>query len=381
MLKAAGRGAIDPFVVMDVMREANALERAGASIIHMEVGQPADPAPRRVLATAAGALAGDALGYTNALGIDPLRERIARYYRETHGIDLPSRRIAVTTGSSAGFILAFTAAFEAGDRVAMAVPGYPAYRNILKALGIHCVGIPARADQNWRLDVAALESLDGPIDGLILASPANPTGVMTSAQDLAAISAWCEHRGVRLISDEIYHGISFGGPAATAAAVSPNAVVINSFSKYFGMTGWRIGWMVMPEDLCRPMECLQQNMFISTPTLSQLAAVVAFDCHAELDERVARYASNRAVLLAGLPEAGFTKLAPADGAFYLYADVSEMTDNSPDFCRRILAETGVAVTPGIDFDPEQGHTAIRFSFAGSTAQMELAVERLKAWRR
>lgn len=380
MFKVAPRGAIDPFVVMDVMQAANALAATGRDIIHMEVGQPSEPAPAAVIAEAKAALDRDGLGYTLALGVDALRERIARHYAETYGVAVDPSSVVVTTGSSAGFLLAFAAAFAAGDRVAVAAPGYPAYRNILKALDIECVPIPVGAETHYQLDAAALDRA-GPLDGVVVASPANPTGSMVSQSAIERLSAHCEAKGIRLISDEIYHGITFADPAATAAGRGGHAVVINSFSKYYAMTGWRVGWMVVPDDLSRAIECLQQNMFISAPTLSQLAAIRAFDCRDDLDARVRRYARNRDILLDGLPKAGFRRFAPADGAFFLYADVSEMTGNSSDFCRRMLEQTGVATTPGIDFDPLDGRRFVRFSFAGATEQMAQAVNRLIGWKK
>ena len=365
---------------MDVLRAANLRESAGHSILHMEVGQPSDSAPSKVLAAAKRALDSNPLGYTEAVGIGALRERIALYYGQTHGLSVDPDRVVVTTGSSNGFILAFAAAFDPGDRVAIACPGYPAYRNILQALNIETVSIDVGPDTHWQLQVEALAAVSGKLDGVIVANPANPTGSMLDKAHLQAVAQWCETHDVRLISDEIYHGISFGPPAATVLGMADHAVVINSFSKYFGMTGWRIGWMVVPQEMARAVERLQQNLFISAPTLSQLAAVHAFDCQEELEGRVARYARNREILLNGLPEAGFDRLAPSDGAFYLYADIGALTDKSTDFCQRMLEETGVATTPGIDFDPVRGWQTIRFSFAGSTQHMIEAVERLKAWK-
>lgn len=378
-MKVSRRGAIDPFVVMDVMRAANWQEALGHSIIHMEVGQPSDPAPLLVREAAKLALDTHQIGYTEALGIELLRQRIARFYQDTYGVSVQPERVVVTTGSSCGFILAFAASFDPGDRVAIASPGYPAYRNILHALNIETVSIPVGPDSHWQLQAQALESLKEKIDGVIVANPSNPTGSMLDKRQLQDVATWCQAHNVRLISDEIYHGICFGDAASTAFGMADDAVVINSFSKYFGMTGWRIGWMLVPEDLSRSVECLQQNLFISTPTLSQLAAIKAFDCVDELDARVARYARNREVLLKGLPEVGFNRLAPSDGAFYLYADISDLTDDSPDFCRRMLTKAGVAATPGIDFDPVRGRQTIRFSFAGSTDHMVEAVSRLKLW--
>jgi aspartate/methionine/tyrosine aminotransferase len=379
--KVAARGAVPPFIVMDVMRAATERQRQGGDVIHLEVGQPFGAAPEAVLAAARRAIDSDALGYTLALGLEPLRERIADHYRVAYGATVAAEQVVITTGSSAGFLLAFLSAFDIGDRVAIAAPGYPAYRNILTALGITPVAVPVGPSSRWQLSVPVLESLGGDIDGVVVASPSNPTGSMLSAEEVAELAAWCEARGIRLISDEIYHGITYGNRAATAAGASNHGVVVNSFSKYYGMTGWRLGWMVVPPDLIRAVECLQQNLFISPPTLSQLAAVAVFDAIDELDRRVAGYARNREILLEELPKAGFTKLAPSDGAFYLYADVSELTNDSADFCRRILAETGIAITPGMDFDPEEGHHTLRFSFAGATDDMVEAARRLREWRR
>jgi aspartate/methionine/tyrosine aminotransferase len=379
--KVANRGAVPAFIVMDVLRAANERAAAGGDVIHLEVGQPSGQAPARVLAAARAALDSHGLGYTEALGLPRLRQRIAEHYRHAYGVSVAPESVAITTGSSGGFLLAFLAAFDAGDRVAVAAPGYPAYRNILKALGIEVVEVPVGAESRWQLNVDVLERIEGRLDGVVVASPSNPTGSMLSAHEVAELAAWCELRGVRLVSDEIYHGITFGAPAGTAAGGRDHTIVINSFSKYYAMTGWRLGWMVVPPDLLRAVECLQQNLFISPPTLSQLAAEAVFDCLDELDARVAVYRANRDVLLEELPKAGFCRLAPSDGAFYLYADVAELTNDSAEFCRRMLAETGIACTPGMDFDPYQGHRTLRFSFAGSTEDMVTAARRLQAWRR
>ncbi len=381
--KVAERGAIAPFIVMDVMRDAARRQAEGGDVLHLEVGQPSGQAPERVRLVAAKALMAEPLGYTLALGTDALRQRISRHYAETYGAAVPVERICVTTGSSAGFLLSFLAAFAPGDRVAVAAPGYPAYRNILTALGVECVDVPVGPASRWQLSVEVLEKVEGRLDGVVVASPSNPTGSMLSAGEVADLAAWCEQQSIRLISDEIYHGITFGGPAATVAglAAAPHAVIVNSFSKYYAMTGWRLGWMVIPPDLIRAVECLQQNLFISPPTLSQLAAEVVFDCAEELDARVAAYRENRDILLTELPAAGFGRLAPSDGAFYLYADIAELTNDSRAFCRRMLAETGVAATPGVDFDPYEGSRTLRFSYAGAAADMAEAARRLKAWRR
>ena len=373
-------GAVDPFIVMDVMAAAAEKEAAGGSVIHLEVGQPSTPAPRGALAAAHAALDADKLGYVAALGMPPLRERIARHYREVYGAEVSPERVIVTTGSSGGFPLAFLASFDAGDRVALAAPGYPAYRNILIALDLEPVDLPTSAVDRFQPTVAALEKA-GKIDGLIVASPSNPTGTMVNRAEMTALARWCDANGVRLVSDEIYHGIVYEGDTVSAVEVSDTAIVVNSFSKYFSMTGWRVGWLVVPPDLVRPIERLAQNFFISVPTLSQHAALAAFECRDELDGHVQRYRRNRDLLLAGLPEAGFDRFAPAEGAFYLYCDVAHLTNDSRDFCKRLLAEAGVAATPGVDFDRARGVGTLRLSFAGSTAEMEEAVRRLKAWRR
>jgi aspartate/methionine/tyrosine aminotransferase len=380
-LKVAARGAIPPFIVMEVVRAAAERVAAGGDVLHLEIGQPATPAPRAVIAAAKAALEREVLGYTEALGIPALRARLAAFYQERYGIAVPAQRVAVTVGSSGGFLLAFLAAFEAGDRVALTVPGYPAYRHILRALDIVPVEIPVGPATGFHPTPALLDRVDGPLAGLIVASPANPTGTMLSGTDYQELARYCAARSIRLISDEIYHGITYGAPATTALEATHGGVVINSFSKYFSMTGWRIGWMVLPDDLVRSVECLAQNLFISPPTLAQHAALAAFDGLAELDANVRRYAANRSLLLNELPAAGFREFAPADGAFYLYADVAHLTNDSEAFCRRMLAETGVAITPGIDFDPARGRHAVRFSFAGATADMAEAARRLKAWRK
>jgi aspartate/methionine/tyrosine aminotransferase len=373
-------GAVDPFIVMDVMAAAAEKEAAGGSVVHLEVGQPSTPAPAAALAAAHAALDSDRIGYVAALGIPTLRERIARHYREAYRTEVSPERVVVTTGSSGGFPLAFLASFDAGDRIALAAPGYPAYRNILAALNLEAVDLPTSAADRFQPTVAALEKA-GPIAGLIVASPSNPTGTMVTRGELKMLADWCHAHGVRLISDEIYHGIVYEGEAASAVELSDHAIVVNSFSKYFSMTGWRVGWLVVPQELVRPIERLTQNFFISVPTLSQHAAVAAFDCRDELDGHVRRYKANRNLLMAGLPAAGLDRLTPAQGAFYLYADVSHLSNDSRDFCKRMLAEAGVATTPGVDFDRARGAGTLRISFAGSTAEMEEAVRRLKQWRR
>jgi aspartate/methionine/tyrosine aminotransferase len=380
-LKLGTRGQIPSFLVMDVMREANRLAGVGADILHLEVGQPSTGAPEGVVAEATRLLRASPLGYTDALGLPRLRERIAGHYADSYGVAVDPARIAVTVGASGAFLLGFLAAFDAGDRVALAAPGYPAYRHILKALDIEAVELEATEEDRFQPTPALLDKVEGRLDGLIVASPSNPTGTMMPRAEFAALAAYCTGRGIRLVSDEIYHGITYGLPAVTAAELAPDAIVINSFSKYFSMTGWRLGWMIVPPDLARSVECLAQNMVISAPTLSQAAAIAAFDCHDELQANVRRYAANRELLLNELPKAGFAHFAPPDGAFYLYADVAALTNDSEEFARRMLVETGVAAAPGRDFDGGRGHHFIRFSFAGSTETMAAAAKRLATWRR
>ncbi|MCX7382011.1 MAG: aminotransferase class I/II-fold pyridoxal phosphate-dependent enzyme [Alphaproteobacteria bacterium] len=386
MALKTGRGAAAPsFIVMDVISAANARQAAlppGAPhIIRMEVGQPGTGAPAGAVAAVQRALAaGGSLGYTEALGIPSLRARIARHYADWYGADVPAHRVAVTVGASGAFPLAFLAAFDPGDRVAMAAPFYPPYVNILTALGIEPVILTAGLETRFQPTVAMLERLDPRPDGLIVASPCNPAGTMLHPAELAEIATWCHANGVRLISDEIYHGLNYDAPLATAAKLSPSAVVVNSFSKYFSMTGWRIGWLVLPDDLVRPVECLAQNMFISAPHIAQIAAEAAFDCTTELEANIARYRRSRDLLLARLPGAGFPRLSPAEGAFYIYADVSDRTNDSREFCARMLAEAGVAASPGVDFDRERGHHFVRFSYCGPEEDMAEAAERLARWR-
>ncbi|MCH7888831.1 MAG: pyridoxal phosphate-dependent aminotransferase [Proteobacteria bacterium] len=380
-LKASRRGAIPPFLVMEVMRAANERVAAGGDVVHLEVGQPGTGAPGAVVEAARAALGRDLLGYTEALGLPELRAAIAGHYRAFYGLDVAPERIVVTTGASGAFVLAFLAAFDPGDRVALAAPGYPGYRHILGALDIEPVILEAGPATRFQPSIELIEAAAGRIDGLIVASPSNPAGTMLAPDELTGLARYCDERGIRLISDEIYHGIAYGAKALSAAAHNADAIVINSFSKYFSMTGWRLGWMVVPENLMRAVECLAQNLFVSPPTLSQHAAVAAFDCYDELDANVARYARNRELLLDELPKAGFDSLAPADGAFYIYADVSRMTNDSREFCSRMLAETGVAITPGVDFDAERGGAFVRFCFAGATDDMAEAARRLRDWRR
>jgi aspartate/methionine/tyrosine aminotransferase len=388
-LKTGRAAEAPPFLVMDVIAAANTRAAAlppgafadGRAVIRMEVGQPGTGAPRSAAEAAIRALqAGAPMGYTEAFGLRSLRERIARHYAERYGAAVPAGRVAVTVGASGAFPLAFLAAFDAGDRVAMAAPFYPPYANILTALGMTPVLLPCDAATRWQPTVAMLEALDPLPDGLIVASPCNPAGTMLAPQELQAIAAWCHARGVRLISDEIYHGLTYGDlPEATAAAFSESAVVVNSFSKYWSMTGWRIGWLLLPEDLVRPVECLAQNLFISAPHVAQVAAEAAMECTPELEANIARYRASRALLLRELPKAGFDRLSPADGAFYLWADVGHLTNDSPEFCARMLAEAGIAATPGVDFDRERGGRFLRFSYCGPAEDMAAAPGRLARW--
>ncbi|HCP01406.1 MAG: 1-aminocyclopropane-1-carboxylate deaminase [Alphaproteobacteria bacterium] len=379
-LKVSARGRIDPFIVMDVMREANALAASGEDVVHLEVGQPGTPAPARVREAATLAISRDRLGYTDALGLPALRDRIAAHYELEYDVAVEPERIVVTTGSSGGFLLAFLAAFDVGDRVALAAPGYPAYRNILSALGVEPVVVEARVQDRLQLTPEVIADEPGRLAGLIVASPSNPTGTMVDGTEMATLMNFSRRHSIRFISDEIYHGITYGDDAVTALAYDDEAIVINSFSKYFSMTGWRLGWLVVPEAMIRSVECLAQNLFISPPTLSQHAAIAAFDSHDELQLNIANYARNREILLAELPNVGFDRLAPADGAFYIYADVAEKTNDSTDFCRRMLSEARVATTPGVDFDPYRGKAYVRFSFAGGEEDIHKAIERLGAWR-
>lgn len=386
MALKVGRGAeAPPFLVMDVITAANAraatLPPGSPGILRMEVGQPGSGAPRGAAEAAIRALqAGAPMGYTEAFGLPSLRARIAAHYARKYGVTLPASRIAVTVGASGAFPLAFLAAFDPGDRVAMAAPFYPPYANILTALGMVPQLLPCDASTRFQPTLAMLEKLDPLPAGLIVASPCNPAGTMLSPEELAAIARWCHANGVRLISDEIYHGLSYGTVAeSTAAAFSDSAIVVNSFSKYFSMTGWRIGWLALPEDLVRPVECLAQNLFISAPHVAQVAAEAAFDCTEELEANKARYARSRAALLTGLPAAGFDRIAQADGAFYLWCDVGHLTNDSLDFCTRMLAGAGIAASAGVDFDRERGARFLRFSYCGPEADMVQAPARLKEW--
>ncbi|NKX66548.1 pyridoxal phosphate-dependent aminotransferase [Labrenzia sp. 5N] len=381
LFQPSRRSDVAPFIAMDVLAEAARLEAQGRKIIHMEVGQPSAPAPKAALDMARKALDHGRLGYTEALGIRPLRAALAAHYRTTYGVDVPVERIMATTGSSAGFNLAFLAAFDPGDRIVLTAPGYPAYRNILKALGLVPVEIEVGEETRWSLTPAHLEEAqkEGPVKGVLVASPANPTGTMMTADALEDLIRYCDEAGIWFISDEIYHGLCYDGEEKTALETSQNVIIVNSFSKYYCMTGWRIGWLVLPEQLVRPTERIAQSLYISPPELSQIAAGAVLNSVQELEAVKAGYAANRALLLDGLPKIGLDKLLPVDGAFYIYADISQFSSDSLDFARRMLHEAGVAATPGVDFDPVHGHEFLRFSFAGAHDDMKLALEKLSGF--
>jgi len=388
-LKEGAGASLAPFLVMDVIARANARQAAlppdAPRVLRLEVGQPGTGAPALAVEAARQALGdGRALGYTEAFGLPSLRARIARHYASFYGTEVGPERIAVTTGASGGFLLAFLSAFDAGDRVALATPYYPPYCNILHALGMRPVLLPTDESTRFQPTVAMLEALadtaEGLPDGLIVASPCNPAGTCLEPDELAALARFCHANGIRLISDEIYHGLNWDAPPATARAYSDSAIVVNSFSKYWSMTGWRVGWLLLPEDLLRPVERLKQNLFISTPHISQVAAEAAFEATDEIEANLARYRRSRAHLLAALPAAGFPHLSPAQGAFYLYADIGHRSRDSVAFCGRLLDEVGIAATPGVDFDPARGHRFVRFSYCGPEADMFAAAERLAAFR-
>ena len=373
-MRHSSRGEVDPFIVMDVMERARAAEAAGRRIIHMEVGQPGTPAPAGAREALVKAMAEGPLGYTVALGLPELRAGISDLYLRRYGVDIDPARIIVTSGSSGAFLLAFTALFDAGDKVALGDPGYPSYRQILRALSLEPVGIPTFAEHRLQ---PVPEQIPKGIAGLIVASPGNPTGTMLDRPALTALIEAADVQGAAFISDEIYHGIEYDRPAVSALEISDDVYVINSFSKYYSMTGWRVGWMVVPEAHVRLIERLAQNMFICPPHASQIAALAALECDAELQANLAVYAENRQLMMEGLPKAGFTKIAPPDGAFYVYADVADLTRDSLAFAGRILDEAGVAVTPGLDFDPVRGGATLRFSYARATADIVEGLERLR----
>ncbi|SHI49128.1 Aspartate/methionine/tyrosine aminotransferase [Palleronia salina] len=376
-MRVSKRGAVDPFLVMDVMERARAREEAGHRVIHMEVGQPGTPAPEGARAALSAAMAAGPLGYTVGLGLPALRQRIARHYGETYDVDLDPGRVVVTAGASGAFILSFTALFEAGDKVALGLPGYPSYRQILRALSLDPLGIETRMEDRFQ---PVPDQIPAEAQGLIVASPGNPTGTMLDRAALGALSDACAARDVAFISDEIYHGIDYDMRPVSALELTDDVHVVNSFSKYFSMTGWRVGWMVVPEDHVRIIERLAQNLFICAPHASQVAALATFDCRDELDRNLSVYAANRKLMVDGLRAAGFTAFAPPDGAFYIYADVSDLTDDALALSAEILDKAGVAVTPGLDFDPGRGGRMLRFSYAGSTEDITEGLSRLKAWR-
>jgi aspartate/methionine/tyrosine aminotransferase len=377
-MKSSRRGEVSPFYVMEVMKAAERRQRTTGDVLHLEVGQPSTAAPEHVRGAARSAIDSNRLGYTDAAGIPELRRRISLHYRDAYGVTIPTERITITVGASGGFVLTTLASFDAGARVAITQPGYAAYRNILTALDVTVVPIPVGPDTRFNPTPRLLDAA-GPLDGLVVASPANPTGTILRRDEMAALTDYSTAHGLRMISDEIYHGITYGLVATTAAAYSDSAVVVQSFSKYYSMTGWRLGWLILPEDLIGPVERLAQNLFISPPTLSQIAAVSAFGCADELDANVARYSTNRDLLMSALVRAGIDRLAPAEGAFYVYADVSHLTDDSQELCRIWLDTLGIAATPGIDFDPVDGHRYVRFSYAESTRDIAEAASRLVSW--
>ncbi|MBW4972011.1 aminotransferase class I/II-fold pyridoxal phosphate-dependent enzyme [Roseovarius mucosus] len=374
-MRNSTRSQIDPFIVMDVMEAARRAEAAGRDIIHMEVGQPGTSAPEGARAALARTMATEPMGYTVALGLPALRARIAQLYGDWYNLDLNPERVVITPGSSGAFILAFTALFDAGDRVGIGAPGYPSYRQILRALDLVPVDIETAAENRLQPVPGDLQGQD--LQGLLVASPANPSGTMLDRAALGGLIAAAEGQGAAFISDEIYHGIEYERRAVSALEITDDCYVINSFSKYFSMTGWRIGWMVVPEDHVRVIERLAQNLFICPPHVSQVAALAAMDCSEELEANMAVYRRNRALMLEGLPKAGFDRIAPPDGAFYVYADVSHLTQDSRAFAAEILEHAGVAVTPGLDFDPLRGAGTLRFSYARATADIEEGLTRLR----
>jgi aspartate/methionine/tyrosine aminotransferase len=373
-MRNSRRSEVDPFIVMDVMEAARKAEENGQSIVHMEVGQPGTSAPAAARTALTKAMEADPLGYTVALGLPSLRSRVARLYKDWYGLTINPERVVITSGSSAGFILAFTALFDAGDRVGLGEPGYPSYRQILKALDLVPVGIPTAYGNRLQ---PVPSDLPGDLSGLIVASPSNPSGTMLSRTALSELIRACHGQGASFVSDEIYHGIQYGDRPVSALEISDDVYVINSFSKYFSMTGWRVGWMVVPEDHVRTIERLAQNLFICPSHASQVAALAAMDCDTELQANLAVYAENRKLMMAGLPDAGFTHIAPPDGAFYIYADISELSNDSRVFSSEILRDAGVAVTPGLDFDRERGRNTLRFSYARSTEEIREGLKRLK----
>lgn len=382
-MKTALRAGIPPFYVMDVWLAAAERQRTHGDLVNLSAGQPSAGAPEPVRAAAAAALHLNQLGYTVALGIPELRAAIAASYLDRRGLQVSADDVVVTTGSSGGFLLTFLACFDVGDRVALTTPGYPCYRNILAALGCEVVELPCGPQTRFQPTAAMLAEIDPPVQGVVVASPANPTGTVIPPAELAEIASWCEASDVRLISDEVYHGLVYAGAPQTGCAwqTSRNTVVVNSFSKYYAMTGWRLGWLLVPPELRRAVDCLTGNFTICPPVLSQYAAVAAFtpEAIAEADGHLHQYAVNRTLLLDGLRGVGIDRLAPTDGAFYVYADLSDFTTDSMAFCSQLLADTGVAIAPGIDFDTAHGGSFARLSFAGPAADIEEALRRLEPW--
>jgi aspartate/methionine/tyrosine aminotransferase len=382
-VSVALRAGIPPFHVMDVWLAAAERQRSHGDLVNLSAGQPSVGAPEPIRAAAAAAVQANQLGYTVSLGIPELRAAIATNYQRLHGISVESDAVVVTTGSSGGFLLAFLACFDVGDRVALASPSYPCYRNILAALGCEVVEIECGPETRFQPTAQMLAELDPPVRGVIVASPANPTGTVIPPEELAAIASWCDASGVQLISDEVYHGLVYEGAPQTSSAwqTSRNALVVNSFSKYYAMTGWRLGWLLVPPELRRAVDCLTGNFTICPPVLPQIAAVAAFtpEATAEAEGNLNHYSVNRSLLLDGLRRIGVDRLAPTDGAFYVYADVSDFTDDSLTFCSKLLADTGVAIAPGIDFDTRRGSRFVRLSFAGPTSDIEEAVRRIGPW--
>lgn len=382
VLKVSRRGSSVPaFMALKILAEARAMQAKGADVLHLEAGQPSKGAPARVLAAAQEAILKHPMGYTEALGIPALRDEIAAYYERRYRQKVDPRRVIVTTGSSGAFLLAFLGAFDAGDKIAMAAPGYPAYRNILLALDLVPVELMSTHEDKYQPTVEKLMALPEKPAGLIVASPSNPAGTMLDKAEMQKLADYCKANGIRMVSDEIYHGVTYEQDGVTALAVTDEAIVINSFSKYFSLTGWRLGWMVVPEDLIEVSTAIMQNLFISPPTLSQYVGLASLPDTSEVDAYVQEYRRNRDLLLSGLPQCGFGRLSQVQGGFYIYADVGGLTNDSPSFCRELLNETGVAITPGVDFDPARGSRTVRVSFAGSTESIEQAVERMMKWRR
>ena len=373
-MRKSNRGNVDPFIVMDVMENARKAEEKGEDIVHMEVGQPGTPAPIEAQRQLIEKMKNDSMGYTVALGIPELRKRISQLYGDWYNLDLNPDRIIITSGSSAGFILSFSSLFDAKDRVGICSPGYPSYRQILKAQDLETVLIETKFENNFQPFASDLKGLN--LSGVLIASPANPTGSMLNYNQLESLILSSLEQNISFISDEIYHGIEYEKKATTALQITNQCYVINSFSKYFSMTGWRVGWMVVPEDHIRQIERLAQNMFICAPHASQIAALHALDCEDELKNNLDVYKENRKLMIKGLKDSGFSKISSPDGAFYIYADVSKFCNDSLEFANKVLKEAKVAITPGLDFDTNRGNSTIRFSYARSTEDIIKGLEKL-----